>query len=55
MAQVLGEVQCQLAGGLMVGGMQVSHLAHLAGALAGVALVMLVQRLPSGGDAGAAV
>ena len=49
--QVLSELKSQIGGGLtLAGGLQVSHLAHLGGALAGVLLVLLLQRLPSGGD-----
>lgn len=33
------------AGGSMVGGMAVSHVAHLGGALAGVLLVVLLHQL----------
>lgn len=35
-----------MAGGLMVGGMHVGHVAHLGGALAGVLLVWLLSRIP---------
>ncbi len=35
-----------MAGGLTLGGLQVAHVAHLAGAAVGVALVLLLQRLP---------
>uniref|UniRef100_A0A699Z5K2 Rhomboid-like protease n=1 Tax=Haematococcus lacustris TaxID=44745 RepID=A0A699Z5K2_HAELA len=46
--QVLGEVKAQLGGGsLMAGGLKVSHLAHLGGALAGVLLVALLTRVPA--------
>ena len=45
--QVLGEARAQAAGGtLTVGGATVSHVAHLAGAAAGVLLVLLLSRLP---------
>lgn len=44
--QVLGELQMAAGGGLTVGGMQVGHVAHLAGAAAGVLLVLLLSRLP---------
>lgn len=45
-SHVLGEVKQQMTGGLVIGGHQVSHLAHLAGAMAGVLLVLLLLRLP---------
>ncbi|GIM11587.1 hypothetical protein Vretimale_15071 [Volvox reticuliferus] len=44
--QVLEEAKNQVAGGLTVGGMAVSHAAHLAGAAVGVILVLLLQHLP---------
>lgn len=44
--QVLGEAKAQMAGGLVIGGMQVAHIAHLGGALAGVLLVFLLSRIP---------
>lgn len=44
--QVLEEAKNQVAGGLMMGGMAVSHVAHLAGAAVGVLLVVLIQNLP---------
>jgi membrane associated rhomboid family serine protease len=44
--QVLQEASAQAAGGLRIGGMQVGHIAHLAGALAGVLLVWLLSKLP---------
>lgn len=44
--QVLQEAKHQAAGGLMIGGMAVGHVAHLAGALAGVLLVLAISRLP---------
>ncbi|GLC45299.1 hypothetical protein PLESTM_001717500 [Pleodorina starrii] len=47
--QVLEEAKNQVAGGLMVGGMAVSHAAHLAGAAVGVLLVLLLQGLPDPG------
>ncbi len=50
--QVWDEVRQQVAGGAIVGGLHVSHLAHLGGAFAGVLLVLLLQRLP-GGEEGA--
>ncbi|GIL68561.1 hypothetical protein Vafri_21820 [Volvox africanus] len=51
--QVLEEAKNQVAGGLTVGGMAVSHAAHLAGAAVGVILVLLLQRLPDDPAAGA--
>lgn len=33
---------------LTLAGVQVGHLAHLAGALVGVVLVLILSRLPSG-------
>ncbi|KAF5835352.1 hypothetical protein DUNSADRAFT_7518 [Dunaliella salina] len=51
MTQVLSELKSQMRGGLtLAGGLQVSHLAHLGGALAGVLLVLLLQRLPAGDE-----
>lgn len=45
--QVLSEFQMATAGrGLTMGGMQVGHVAHLAGAAMGVLLVLLLSRLP---------
>ncbi len=45
--QVLGEFQMVASSTSMrVGGMQVGHIAHLAGAAAGVLLVLLLSRLP---------
>ncbi|KAF6257841.1 rhomboid-like protease [Scenedesmus sp. NREL 46B-D3] len=44
--QVLQEAQAQAAGGLSIGGLQVGHIAHLGGALAGVLLVWLLSKLP---------
>lgn len=44
--QVLEELKHQVGGGLVLGGMQVSHMAHLGGAMAGVLLVLLLHRLP---------
>jgi membrane associated rhomboid family serine protease len=45
--QVLSEARAQVAGGTMLaGGLAVSHVAHLAGALAGVLLVMLLRAIP---------
>lgn len=45
--QVLSEAKAQAAGGMMLaGGLAVSHVAHLAGALAGVLLVMLLRAIP---------
>jgi hypothetical protein len=46
--QLLDELKAQAGGGLMLGGLQVSHIAHLAGAMAGVLLVLLLTRLPTG-------
>lgn len=53
-AQVIEEGQKQFFGGLAVGvgKMKVSHVAHLSGALAGVLLVLLLHRLPSGNNQG---
>ncbi|EFJ44375.1 hypothetical protein VOLCADRAFT_106417 [Volvox carteri f. nagariensis] len=48
--QVLDEARHQVAGGLMMGGMAVSHAAHLAGAAVGVLLVLVLQRLPEPGS-----
>jgi membrane associated rhomboid family serine protease len=55
--QVLSEVKAQAAGGLALGsgGLAVSHVAHLAGALAGVLLILLLRAIPdvpAGGDDG---
>lgn len=36
--------------GVRVGGVQVGHVAHLAGAAAGVLLVLLLSRLPEPAD-----
>lgn len=36
--------------GLTLAGMHVGHIAHLAGAAVGVALVLLLARLPEVGD-----
>lgn len=45
--QVAGEVQQVAAGkAATIGGLQVGHVAHLAGAAAGVVLVALISRLP---------
>ncbi|GFR46011.1 hypothetical protein Agub_g7489 [Astrephomene gubernaculifera] len=44
--QVLAEAGHQVAGGLRLGGLAVSHAAHLAGAAVGVALVLLLRSLP---------
>ncbi|KIY94446.1 hypothetical protein MNEG_13515 [Monoraphidium neglectum] len=44
--QVLSEAQAQVAGGLTIGGLQVGHLAHLGGALAGVLLVLALKSVP---------
>ncbi|PNH11031.1 hypothetical protein TSOC_002187, partial [Tetrabaena socialis] len=46
---VLEEAKHQFAGGLVVGGLAVSHVAHLAGAAVGVLIVLLLQRLPEPG------
>lgn len=35
---------------MALGGMQVGHIAHLAGAAVGVLLVLLLARLPDVGD-----
>ena len=44
---MLGEFQMVASSTSMrVGGMQVGHIAHLAGAAAGVLLVLLLSRLP---------
>eukprot|EP00197_Chlamydomonas_leiostraca_P014666 CAMPEP_0202868426 /NCGR_PEP_ID=MMETSP1391-20130828/10874_1 /ASSEMBLY_ACC=CAM_ASM_000867 /TAXON_ID=1034604 /ORGANISM="Chlamydomonas leiostraca, Strain SAG 11-49" /LENGTH=234 /DNA_ID=CAMNT_0049548599 /DNA_START=244 /DNA_END=948 /DNA_ORIENTATION=+ len=49
--QVLEEVAAQVGGGkVMAGGLAVSHLAHLGGALAGVLLVLALGMLPGAGD-----
>ncbi|KAI8469908.1 MAG: hypothetical protein J3K34DRAFT_459159 [Monoraphidium minutum] len=48
--QVIQEVQAQAAGGLVVGGLQVGHLAHLGGALAGVLLVLALKAVPDPGE-----
>jgi membrane associated rhomboid family serine protease len=46
-AQVLSEARAQAAGGaVLAGGLSVSHVAHLAGALAGVLLVALLRAVP---------
>lgn len=45
-SQVLSEARAQAAGGTMIGGVSVSHVAHLAGALAGVLLVALLRAIP---------
>ena len=48
--QVRNEVKMQtgrLGSKAMAGGAQISHVAHLAGALAGVLLIILLSRLPS--------
>ncbi|GMH37286.1 hypothetical protein BSKO_05159 [Bryopsis sp. KO-2023] len=44
--QLVGEIKMQAAGGAWVGGNQISHVAHLGGAAAGVLLVLLLSRLP---------
>lgn len=36
--------------GAMIGGMQVGHCAHLAGAAVGVLLVLLISRLPEAAE-----
>jgi membrane associated rhomboid family serine protease len=51
--QVMNEAAAQASGGLVMGGLSVSHLAHLGGALAGVVLVLALRALPEpngGGD-----
>lgn len=49
--QVLSEFQMATAGrGMTMGGMQVGHVAHLAGAAVGVLLVVLLSRLPEPAD-----
>lgn len=45
-SQVLGEARAQAAGGTLMGGLAVSHVAHLAGALAGVLLVLSLRAVP---------
>lgn len=50
--QVTEEVKNQAAGGLVVGGMAVSHWAHLGGALAGVLLVLLLHKIPEDDSSG---
>lgn len=47
--QVTQEVQAQVAGGTTIGGLQVGHLAHLGGALAGVLLVLALRSVPDPG------
>ncbi|PNW71689.1 hypothetical protein CHLRE_16g664801v5 [Chlamydomonas reinhardtii] len=44
--QVLEEAKNQATGGLVLGGLAVSHVAHLAGAAVGVALVLALSKLP---------
>ncbi|KAF8065519.1 RBL11 [Scenedesmus sp. PABB004] len=51
--QVLNEAKAQAAGGLTIGGLQVGHVAHLGGALAGVLLVWLLRQLPDNDNDGA--
>jgi membrane associated rhomboid family serine protease len=48
--QVLDEAKHSVTGGLTVGGLPVSHIAHLAGAVVGVLLVWLLRRVPESGD-----
>ncbi|KAL4859452.1 Rhomboid-like protein 11 [Chlorella vulgaris] len=48
--QVLSEFQNATGGGVTVGGMQVGHIAHLAGAAVGVLLVVLLSRLPAAAE-----
>ncbi|KAL6781812.1 hypothetical protein ACKKBF_B09495 [Auxenochlorella protothecoides x Auxenochlorella symbiontica] len=49
MKQLLNEVHMVSSGrALTLAGVQVGHLAHLAGALVGVVLVLILSRLPSG-------
>ena len=48
---VVQEAHLQAAGwgkASLPGGVQIGHIAHLAGALAGVILVVLLSRIPSG-------
>lgn len=52
--QVVEETRMQLMGGSVRGGLQVSHVAHLAGAMAGVLLVLALLRLTAGVGAGEA-
>jgi len=47
--QVAAEAGHQLAGGVKIAGMSVGHVAHLAGAVAGVLLVWSLSRLPAAG------
>lgn len=44
--QLLTEARHQVTGGIVVGGMPVSHIAHIGGAVAGVLLVMLLSKVP---------
>eukprot|EP00775_Hariotina_reticulata_P012482 gene12482-12616_t len=44
--QVLQEAKAQAAGGAVIAGLKVGHVAHLAGALAGVLLVWLLNKIP---------
>jgi len=46
--QVFSEARAQAAGGLVVGGLAVGHIAHLGGALAGALLILLLHLLPEG-------
>eukprot|EP00877_Chromochloris_zofingiensis_P005978 jgi/Chrzof1/1633/Cz10g15050.t1 len=48
--QVLQEAKAHVAGGLTIGGLQVAHIAHLGGALAGVLLVFMLSKLPEPKD-----
>jgi membrane associated rhomboid family serine protease len=51
--QLVSEVSAQAAGGTMLGGgLAVSHVAHLGGALAGVVLILLLRSIPDVPDDG---
>ena len=51
--QVAGEFQMATAGkAATIGGMQVGHVAHLAGAAVGVLLVLALARLPEPQEGG---
>lgn len=45
------EAAAQVSGGLTIGGLQVGHLAHLGGALAGVLLVLALKAIPDPDEA----
>ena len=47
--QLMDEMRHQVVGGVSMQGMQVAHVAHLGGALAGVLLVLALSRLPREG------